>query len=243
MPKISYWLTNRILPGLKSAHWHYKEILQNHVKKGIHWLDLGCGHNFFPNWLGTDEQKKLLANKPRIVVGIDSYRELYLHPYLRYKVAGNISYLPFKDNSFDLLTAQMVMEHISEPRLVLNEGYRVLKPGGLFLFHTPNYYYYIIFIASFVPQRLKNWIITMIEGREETDIFPTKYRINTDRAIRLYANKTGFKIKELFYLNTTPITLFLGFLALFELLILKLLLKDNLAKYRSNIMVILEKPK
>ena len=58
--------------------------------------------------------------------------------------------IPFKDSTFDFVTAYDFLEHI--PRLVylkrkrihpfielMNEIYRVLKPGGTFLAHTPAY--------------------------------------------------------------------------------------------------------
>jgi SAM-dependent methyltransferase len=39
--------------------------------------------------------------------------------------------IPYPDNHFDLIvTTKYIMEHISEPQKVINEFYRVLKPGG-----------------------------------------------------------------------------------------------------------------
>jgi glycosyltransferase involved in cell wall biosynthesis len=75
---------------------------------------------------------------------------------VRSNLAGNIRSadltvepIPFDDDSFDYLTAYDFIEHI--PRVVyaphrrnafievMNEVHRVLKPGGLFLSHTPAY--------------------------------------------------------------------------------------------------------
>lgn len=41
--------------------------------------------------------------------------------------------LPYADNSFDFVTIPNTMEFFTDPRLVMREAYRVLKPQGLCL--------------------------------------------------------------------------------------------------------------
>lgn len=45
--------------------------------------------------------------------------------------------MPFDDNSFDTALATEVLEHCPDPRITLSETYRVLKPGGYFVFTVP----------------------------------------------------------------------------------------------------------
>lgn len=47
--------------------------------------------------------------------------------------------LPFADCSFDLVTMNQVMEHVSDQHAVLCEALRVLKDGGAVYIATPNY--------------------------------------------------------------------------------------------------------
>ena len=47
--------------------------------------------------------------------------------------------LPFGDDSFDLLTALDVLEHVEDDRGALREIVRVLRPGGLLLATVPAY--------------------------------------------------------------------------------------------------------
>lgn len=48
--------------------------------------------------------------------------------------------LPFEDNSFDLIYSTNVLEHVKDPKKVLSESVRVLKPGGYLQFVIPNYF-------------------------------------------------------------------------------------------------------
>jgi ubiquinone/menaquinone biosynthesis C-methylase UbiE len=47
--------------------------------------------------------------------------------------------LPFRDESFDLVTMNQVIEHVSDQAVVLREAARVLKPGGAIYVACPNY--------------------------------------------------------------------------------------------------------
>lgn len=48
-------------------------------------------------------------------------------------VAGDLTQLPFADNSFDCITCGWVIEHLADPRPGLRELSRVLQPGGRLL--------------------------------------------------------------------------------------------------------------
>lgn len=47
--------------------------------------------------------------------------------------------IPHPDASFDVVYSSNVLEHVRDPRAVLGEALRVLKPGGRLLFVVPNY--------------------------------------------------------------------------------------------------------
>lgn len=48
--------------------------------------------------------------------------------------------LPFDDNAFDFIYSTNVLEHVQDPKKVLSESIRVLKPGGYLQFVIPNYF-------------------------------------------------------------------------------------------------------
>jgi len=50
--------------------------------------------------------------------------------------------LPYKDNSFDFVISDQVIEHLENPKKAVKESYRVLKEGGLAI-HTTCFINYI----------------------------------------------------------------------------------------------------
>jgi SAM-dependent methyltransferase len=46
--------------------------------------------------------------------------------------------MPFADNSFNTIVSNSVLEHIPDLEPVIGESFRVLKPGGYFLFCSPS---------------------------------------------------------------------------------------------------------
>jgi SAM-dependent methyltransferase len=53
-------------------------------------------------------------------------------------MVGAMQRLPFADQSFDMVYAGEVIEHILDGDVALNEWARVLKPGGILIISTPN---------------------------------------------------------------------------------------------------------
>ena len=48
--------------------------------------------------------------------------------------------LPFQNDTYDLVYSTNVLEHVQDPKKVLSESIRVLKPGGYLQFVIPNYF-------------------------------------------------------------------------------------------------------
>ncbi|MDP3314253.1 class I SAM-dependent methyltransferase [Lutibacter sp.] len=52
-------------------------------------------------------------------------------------VKADICNLPFKENEFDVIFCNHVLEHINDDAKAMSELYRVLKPGGMGIFQIP----------------------------------------------------------------------------------------------------------
>lgn len=111
-------------------------------------LDLGCGNGLSTNYI-----------KGKFVVGLDLSQVQMVRAKKRFRkinyVVGNASKLPFKSNTFDLVVAINLLHHITDSEKVLNEVYRVLKPGGKLLTVDPNLYNPIGFIGRGIVMKFK----------------------------------------------------------------------------------------
>ena len=116
----------------RSADTHAFYLLP-HLKSGQRVLDFGCGP-------GTITMGLASAVQPGEIHGIDaetSQIELARaaagtggHTNATFHV-GDVTALPFEDNSFDVAHCHAVLMHIPNTTAVLSEVKRVLKPGGI----------------------------------------------------------------------------------------------------------------
>lgn len=109
-------------------------------------LDIGCGAGFLANALAAQGHQvtgidmssgslKVARAKSGAALSSQSHGSRARHA--QYRVADAYR-LPFRDAAFDAVSALDFLEHVTEPERVIAEAARVLKPGGLFFFHTFN---------------------------------------------------------------------------------------------------------
>jgi len=189
-----------------------------------------------------DLDENTFVSRCGIAVGLDLDADsLKNHTSLSNRVLGSGEQLPFRTGVFDVVTANMVVEHLTAPGAVLAEVRRVLRPGGRFLFVTPNLNSPYIRVAARTPDGVKKTLARVFEGRAESDVFPTTYRMNTAESIRAAAEQAGFRVIRLEHRNSTAITAPLGPLAIPELLFIRVLGSSRLEKFRINLLVALER--
>lgn len=80
-------------------------------------------------------------------------KNLELEPGENIDYVGTVLQLPCKDEDFDLVIAQEVLEHVDNPQKAVSEIYRVLKTGGFFYLQLP-------FIIGFHPCPNDYWRFT-----------------------------------------------------------------------------------
>lgn len=169
-------------------------------------LDLGAGRGQvvesargYMRWLID------LRGRCKKLIGADIDPVVLTNPYVDEAIvmhpSGSIS-LP--DNSVDCIACFAVLEHIADPASFAVEVERVLRPGGWLCGWTPNKWGYVGLSARMVPNRFHAKVAKRAlpgDTREENDVFPTVYRLNTVGAIgRYFPSSRNFS----FTANTSP---------------------------------------
>ncbi len=219
----------------------YGRTMQRYVHPGVRWLDVGCGYQILPFWAMSEEAQRELVGPVAMLVGVDVDKRIKDHPLLTHRVEGLGGTLPFRDRTFDLVTANMVIEHIEQPKEFLADIARVLRPGGRFLFHTPNILFWLTFLAYWTPDAVKKPVIWKLEQRHADDVFPTRYTLNTPWRIERLATQAGFDVEELNMSGSNRIFDRLGPLGWVECFVQKGLSSFFGGRLNSNIIAVLRR--
>ncbi|MCR4311916.1 MAG: class I SAM-dependent methyltransferase [Candidatus Uhrbacteria bacterium] len=151
-------------------------------------VDVGCGRTSY----GEAVYRKAAK---RIGLDVDPYAKE--NELMDEVVIMKDEYFPLPDACADVVAAQWVVEHVVAPDIFLSEIYRVLKPGGAFVFMTTNIRSPIMWPSSFLSTRVKSLFRSRMLGYAADETFPTVYAMNTPRKLQALAEKHGFTISHL----------------------------------------------
>lgn len=147
------------------THGHHESVLRSHrartaenscayllpsLQAGMDVLDVGCG----PGTITVDLARRVAPGR---VTGIDlvAVANPVDAPANVTFTTGDVYALDFVDQSFDVVHAHQVLQHLTRPVDALREMHRVLKPGGILAVRDSDY-------AGFVwapdDARLDRWM-------------------------------------------------------------------------------------
>lgn len=131
------------------THGHHESVLRSHrwrtaensagyllelLEPGMHLLDVGCG----PGTI-TMDLAELVGPQGRVTAlertegALDLARQEAARRGATNVdfVVGNVQALDLADDTFDVVHAHQVLQHVDDPRLALREMRRVCRPGGI----------------------------------------------------------------------------------------------------------------
>jgi ubiquinone/menaquinone biosynthesis C-methylase UbiE len=129
-----YTVQGPFLPALHlSKLAKLRKIFLRNIAAGARVLDVSCGRSLFTeieeDWhfrvVSFDIDRNLIFQRSQVC------------PQNHWLVADALS-IPFRNESFDVLFAGEIIEHLPDPIEALREWRRVLKPEGLLILTTPN---------------------------------------------------------------------------------------------------------
>jgi len=172
-------------------------------------LDLGCGDGSF-----TLMVAERIGTKD--IYGIDTVRE----NVTKAKEKGIVAYpgdlnekLPFEDESFDVIHANQIIEHLSNTDLFIRELHRVCRKRGYCIVSTPNLaslhnILYLLFGKQPPTVMLSDRIVN---GKEVSQLEgPRHRRIFTLTGLSELCAYHGFQVVEIRYAGYYPLPVLLA---------------------------------
>ena len=143
---------------LRSHRWRTAEnsaaYLLPHLRPGLEVLDVGCG----PGTITVDLARRVAPGR---VTGIDRSPDVLAEARsaagdadVTFSV-GDVYLLDFPDDSFDVVHAHQVLQHLSDPVAALREMRRVCRPGGTVAVRDADY---AAFAWAPADPRLERWL-------------------------------------------------------------------------------------
>ncbi len=175
-------------PGWQPATNIYETLIRQHCQANRVLLDIGCGRG------GVLEQLQAIS---LYSIGADpdfiSLKEHRL-PHLP-RITALAEAVPLASASVDIVIAAWVLEHLTDPPTVFNEIGRILKPGGIFIFLTPNRHSPVT-VLNRLLKPFQQVLVPYLYGRAEADTFPVVYRANTSDDVRHLAQVGGMLLED-----------------------------------------------
>lgn len=171
-----------------------------HPANQVRVLDVGCGKGIE---LCVDYQWALREQAAELW-GLEPDKNLSIRPGLFHRhQSALMEEADLPADSFDVAYSFMVMEHVLDPDAFLRAVHRCLKPGGVYLFATPNKRHYFTRIASALHALKLDEMVLRAINRQSVDEYhyPVQYRFNDEKRINAAARELGFLAPEFVYLE------------------------------------------
>ena len=125
----------------KEANVRYRRALDlAGVSNGAVVLDLGCK---FARLRDLLKERAVSVDYYGTDISANTINQITDRDDEHFKVSDVMEGLPFADNTFDLVFALEIMEHVESPTSMLIECRRVLKPDGALILSVPNPYCWV----------------------------------------------------------------------------------------------------
>ncbi len=181
------------LPWIKSEiSKHYENL--NSLKV----LDVGCGAGFATNYLA--EYCGELTGIDLAAGALNTAKKFGTYP-VDY-ILADARKLPFENDTFDVVICLDFLEHVTEPEQIVQQIAKVLKPGGLFFYHTfsQNWLAYLVVIKGvewFVkntPPQMHTYDLFINHKTVQSWCSQNKLEFQTVTGLRPKLNRAFFKM-------------------------------------------------
>jgi len=142
-----WWRPDGAFRGLRWLAAARAELVPRATRDGAVLVDLGCGGGLIAPYVATKGYRHVGVDLTASALGVAAG-----HGVL--PVRADAVRLPFADGCADVVTAGELLEHVPDPRGVVAEACRLLRPGGVLVIDTINATALARFLAVTLVERL-----------------------------------------------------------------------------------------
>jgi SAM-dependent methyltransferase len=223
-------------PGFENGTVTFHALCKRLVPRDSSILEIGAGP--------SNETSDFLATLGHLH-GVDISEEVRQNRAIQSPLVYDGNRLPFADGAFDVCVSNYVLEHVADPYRHFAEVHRVLKPGGAYVFRTPNLWYYVSLVSAAVPHRIHTAIANRLRGlgTDSHEPWPTFYRANSRRSLRRQAAAASLDLVTCELIEREPSYGRASALLFFPMMIWERILNatDILAELRANILGVMRR--
>ena len=184
-------------PAFRGGTLPFFDFFNTRIPKGSQILEIGAG--------SKNETTQRLASIGAVTaldIDPDVHNNLYASKTL---VFDGVKF-PIPDHSMDVCVSNWVLEHVADPVSHFSEVARVLRPGGIYLFRTPNLFHYVMFGSWILPHFLHLAIANRLRKMKEDAHapWPTYYRANRPARLKKLIRQAGIELTDMTMIEPEP---------------------------------------
>ncbi|RPG17962.1 MAG: class I SAM-dependent methyltransferase [Pelagibacteraceae bacterium TMED124] len=137
LSKLKKFLLKRVCNNNSIYNYQFERLINTNFKKkktNLNILDVGAGLcKYYPESVNNCKNNYYACDVKDVFRNFIEYRGINF-----IEVDLSKKQIDINDGFFDLIICSHMIEHLSNPELLLNELERILCPGGIIFFKTPN---------------------------------------------------------------------------------------------------------
>jgi SAM-dependent methyltransferase len=223
--------------GFVDGTTEFHRLCARFIPAGERVLEIGPG--------SSNKTSAFLASRGS-VVGVDISSEVLGNECLAEARVYDGQRIPFESGSFAACVSDFVLEHVVNAGEHFREIGRVLQPGGVYCFRTPNLWHYVTLGSKILPHRLHLLLANRLRGlgNGAHAPYPTEYEANTRPRIRRLAAASGLEDVALETIEKEPSYARASAALFYPMMAYERLVNSSprLGGFRVNILGVLQKP-
>jgi 2-polyprenyl-3-methyl-5-hydroxy-6-metoxy-1,4-benzoquinol methylase len=183
--------------GYFSPDDYYEAVLDSLVSRDTEWLDVGGGSAVFPS---NPKLARQLADRARRLVAVDPSSNVTKNQFAHEQYQVLLEDYP-NERQFDLATARMVVEHVTNPESFVGQLGRLVRLGGKVVVYTVNRWAPMTILSGCTPMGVHHAAKGLLWNTEEKDTFPVTYLMNTRVRLNSLFVEAGFRETHFYRLD------------------------------------------